>query len=117
MYIHFIQCDYGSILDCPYEDLESPPPQSFAKRIVLLILHTLGAHGIVFLLGSTFIILGFVKLSFGRVLFCRKTKSQELIDQMKKEGIVDHKPKDGTVCVCVCVCVQAHTFVYVCVHQ
>jgi len=66
----------------------------------MLILHTLGAHGIVFLFASVFIILGFIKLSFGRVLFCRKTKAQAMADKLKKEGIVDPKPKDGKLTKC-----------------
>ena len=90
-----LQCDYGNILECPYEDYTPPPPTSFGKRIVRLILHTLGAHGIVFLFASTFIILGFIKLSFGRVLFCRRTKAQEMADKLKAEGVIDGVPKDG----------------------
>ena len=89
------QCDYGNILDCPYENYTPPPPANFTKRIIRLILHTLGAHGIVFLFASTFIILGFIKLSFGRVLFCRKTKAQEMADKLKKQGGTDSSAKDG----------------------
>lgn len=63
----------------------------------MLILHTLGAHGIVFLFASVFIILGFIKLSFGRVLFCRKTRAQEMTEQLRKKGIIDTTPKNGNV--------------------
>ena len=66
----------------------------------MLILHTLGAHGIIFLFASIFIILGFIKLSFGRVLFCRKTKAQAMADKLKKEGVIDPKPKDGKLTSC-----------------
>ena len=78
-------------MDCPYEDYEPPAPASFAKRLFQLILQALGAHGIVFLFASVFIILGLIKLSFGRVLFCRKTKAQEMADKMGG----DPSSKDG----------------------
>lgn len=56
-----------------------------------MILEAIGLHGIVGILGGTLIILGFVKLAFGNVLFCRKTKAQKFAEELKKQGVISGK--------------------------
>ena len=56
-------------------------------RIGLLLLESLGLHGIVGMVGGTFIILGFTKLAFGQILFCRKTKAQVQLGELRAAGI------------------------------
>ena len=74
-------------VECP-----SPPPITYEYapyhiRIFFLVLETIGLHGFVGIIGGTFIILGFIKLSFGGLLFCRKTKAQKLAEELKKQGV------------------------------
>ena len=78
-------------MECP-----EPPPitidrGSLSTRILLLILEAIGLHGIVGILGGTLIILGFIKLAFGNVLFCRKTKAQKFAEELKKQGVISGK--------------------------
>ena len=56
-----------------------------------LILEAIGLHGFVGIFGGTFILLGFIKLAFGNILFCRKTKAQKFAEEMKKNGMGSKK--------------------------
>ncbi len=78
-------------VECP-----NPPPVTYQRspliiRIIFLVLEVIGLHGFVGVLGGTFIILGFIKLSFGGILFCRKTKGQKFAEELKKQGLVNDK--------------------------
>lgn len=79
--------DNGTV-PCP-----QPPPiiirSSLALRIFFLILEAVGLHGIVGLVCGTFIVLGFFKLTFGRILFCRKSKAEEVAEELRKQGVID----------------------------
>ena len=55
--------------------------------VIFLILDAIGLHGLVGMLASILIILGFFKLAFGRVIFCRKTKAQAYAEELKSKGI------------------------------
>lgn len=51
-------------------------------------METIGLHGIVGFIGGILIILGFTKLAFGKILFCRRTKAQKFANELKKQGVV-----------------------------
>ena len=55
-------------------------------RMFLLLLDLFGIQGFVLLFGGLLLVLGFVKLFFGRVLFCRKSKSEALKDSLRERG-------------------------------
>ena len=55
-------------------------------RMFLLLLDLFGIQGFVFLFGGLLLVLGFVKLFFGRVLFCRKSKSDTFKDSLRERG-------------------------------
>lgn len=57
-------------------------------RVLLLIMESIGAEGVVGFFGGLILILGFIKLSFGGVICCRKTKAQEYADRQKEKGAV-----------------------------
>ena len=60
-------------------------------RMFFLVLEAIGLHGFVGIFGGILIVLGFIKLSFGSILFCRKTKAQKFAEEMKKQGISQSK--------------------------
>lgn len=62
-----------------------------AKRILFIILKSLGAHGVALLLGGMLLILGCIKLSFGKLIFCRKTKAEAMAEELKKKGLVNQQ--------------------------
>ena len=70
-----------------------PPPViidagPIAVRALLLLLESIGAEGIVGFVGGILLLLGFIKLAFGGVLCCRKTKAQEYAEAfLEKKGI------------------------------
>ena len=73
---------------------ECPPPppikidaRSTAIKLLLFLLEFIGLHGIVGFFGATLLVLGCVKLVFGGVLFCRKSKAQEHYDLMREKGV------------------------------
>ena len=35
--------------------------------------------------------LGYVKLSFGKLIFCRKTKAEAMAEELKKKGLVNQE--------------------------
>ena len=89
-------------MQCSSEEAEigcpEPPPVEFdteplTRTILFLILDAIGLHGLVGIVASVFIILGFIKLAFGRIIFCRETKAQAYAKEMKRKGI---KP-DGSL--------------------
>jgi hypothetical protein len=83
----------GCVCD-PTEEIVCPDPPEVhintdvTVEIALLILRTLGAHGIAVIVGGVFIILGCIKLSFGKILCCRKSKAEALAEELKKQGLI-----------------------------
>lgn len=55
--------------------------------VMFLILDAIGLHGLLGMLAAILLVLGFFKLAFGRILFCRKTKAQAYAKEMKLKGI------------------------------
>ena len=110
----------------------------YVVRLMLLILETMGAHGIIGFFGGIFIVLGCIKLSFGNILFCRKTKAEAYAQKQREKGKLmktrsmlkpraAHVDKDNYVnfnslactlyvhvCVCVCEC-EWHVHMCMCV--
>ena len=80
------QCGEDEPILCP----TAPPIEveggSLAIRILLLTLESIGAEGFIGFFGGIFLFLGCIKLSFGGVICCRKTKAQEYADRMKEKG-------------------------------
>ena len=79
-------------------------PDDIGKRVLFLILESLGAHGLALIIGGTLIILGFIKLSFGGIFCCRKKKSEELAEELKKKGLL---PQQGLLNTC-----PAYMYIY-----
>ena len=96
-YYPFLQCDDEGVT-CP--TLSSPPiavnPAPIILTLLLLFLESIGAHGFIAFFASILLVLGFIKLSFGSVLFCRKTKQQEMADALIEKGI---SPKSESISV------------------
>ena len=63
----------------------------FAKKILFILLKSLGAHGVALILGGMLLILGCIKLSFGKLIFCRKTKAEAMAEELKKRGLVNQQ--------------------------
>ena len=61
--------------------------EPIALTVIFLILDAIGLHGLVGIMAAVLIVLGFFKLAFGRVIFCRKTKAQVYAEEMKLKGI------------------------------
>ena len=96
------QCDEitGKVTNnvCP-----TPPPiyvdtTSIGLKILLRFLEFVGLHGIVGFFGGTLLCCGCVRLIFGGVIFCRKSKAQEHHDELRKKGA---QRAQGSRCVCV----------------
>ena len=68
-------------------------PGPIVLRVFIIMLELVGLHGIVGFFSGIFLVLGFIKLMFGNILFCRKTKSEAFNKQLKKNGLL---PKSGT---------------------
>ena len=86
-YIPQCESETGKVL-CP-----EPPPiivqgGPIVTRVILLIMESIGAEGVVGFFGGLILILGFIKLSFGGVICCRKTKAQEYADRQRERGAV-----------------------------
>ena len=81
----------------PLEELVCPKPPTlvvsgdFAKKILFILLKSLGAHGVALILGGMLLILGCIKLSFGKLIFCRKTKAEAMAEELKKRGLVNQQ--------------------------
>ena len=96
----------------PLEELVCPEPPTvvisgdMAKKIVFIILNTLGAHGVALIFGGMLLILGCIKLSFGKLIFCRKTKAEAMAEELKKRGLVNHQ---GGSCSELLLTTYAHT--------
>lgn len=55
--------------------------------VLVMVLESIGAHGFIAFFGGLLLILGFIKLSCGGLLCCRKTKQQEYTERMLKKGV------------------------------
>ena len=89
--VHFIQCeDEGnkSPAHCPQP---GPPtiyvPGPIALILFFMVLESIGAHGFIAFFGGILLILGFIKLSCGGIICCRKTKQQEYTQKMIDKGV------------------------------
>lgn len=84
---------------CP--ELAQPPtvynPAPIAITLVLLVLESIGAHGFIGFFASILLVLGFIKLSCGGVICCRKTKAQEHAERLIQKGV---PPKSEHCCLC-----------------
>ena len=101
------QCDEDEALVCPTAppiEIEGGP---LAGRILVLILESIGAEGFIGFFGGLFLFLGFMKLSCGGIICCRKTKAQEYADRMKEKGA----PPKGRVHTCT----HIHTHICTCI--
>ena len=94
---------FTACMQCnPLEELVCPEPPTLvvsgdlAKRILFIILKSLGAHGVALILGGMLLILGCIKLSFGKLIFCRKTKAEAMAEELKKRGLVNQQ---GEPCI------------------
>ena len=92
--IHFLsaslQCDDGKKeVDCSSQS--GPPtlykPGPIAVTLFMMLLESIGAHGFIAFFGGLLLILGFIKLSCGGILCCRKTKQQEYTERMLEKGV------------------------------
>lgn len=105
------QCDEDEALVCPTAppiEVEGGP---LAGRILVLILESIGAEGFIGFFGGLFLFLGFMKLSCGGIICCRKTKAQEYADRMKEKGA----PPKGRVHIRTThLHIHTHTYVHTC---
>lgn len=81
-------------MGCPKPPKILIDPGPIATRVFFIILETIGFHGIFGFICGIIIVLGFIKLAFGNIIFCRKTKAKAFEDDLKKQGLV---PKKGTI--------------------
>ena len=92
------QCNDQEV-ECP--ELAQPPtvynPAPIAITLVLLVLESIGAHGFIGFFASVLLVLGFIKLSCGGVICCRKTKAQEHAERLIQKGV---PPKSEHWCLC-----------------
>lgn len=106
------QCDEDEALVCPTAppiEVEGGP---LAGRILVLILESIGAEGFIGFFGGLFLFLGFMKLSCGGIICCRKTKAQEYADRMKEKGA----PPKGRVHIHTTHLHMPHTIIHTHVH-
>ena len=68
-------------------------PGPIGLHILRVTIEVIGLHGIFGFFCGILIVLGFIKLAFGNILFCRKTKARAFEDELKKKGLI---PKRGT---------------------
>lgn len=85
-----MQCDEitGKVTnkECP-----TPPPiyvdtTGIGLKLLFYILELIGLHGFVGFFCGTLLCCGCVRLLFGGVIFCRKSKAQEYHDELRKKG-------------------------------
>ena len=102
-----IQCDAktGKVTEkaCPTPAPIEIDVQSTGTKVLLYVLDFIGLHGIVGFFGSFLLCLGMVKLIFGNILFCRKSKAQEHYDELRKKGVppkCKHCWHGYSVCLC-----------------
>ena len=84
------QCDDGKKeVDCSNQS--GPPtlykPGPIVITLFMMLLESIGAHGFIAFFGGLLLILGFIKLSCGGILCCRKTKQQEYAQRMVEKGV------------------------------
>ncbi|XP_019855024.1 PREDICTED: protein HAPLESS 2-A-like [Amphimedon queenslandica] len=79
----------GFSVECPKPPTIEIHAASLFVRIFFLILEAIGLQGIVGTFGGLFLIFGFIKLAFGKILFCRQTKAQQFAKELKKQGILE----------------------------
>ena len=73
-------------LPCPTPSPVYVEKTGLAIKVVLFLLEVVGIHGFVGCCGGTLLILGMLRLCFGGVLFCRKSKAQQYYDDMREAG-------------------------------
>ena len=73
------------------------------KENSLIIFKSLGAHGVAPLLGGMLLIFGCIKLSFGKLIYCQKTKAEAMAEELKKKGLVNQQ---GGSCSKLATCMQ-----------
>lgn len=86
----YVQClDNGTVetYECPTPPAIIIEGGNIALRLFFVLINAVGAHGIVGFLGGVLLILGFVKLMFGGICCCRKTKAQKYYDKQIKKGV------------------------------
>ena len=97
------QCDEDKKdekLECP--TLSGPPtvhkPGPLVLTFCAMLLESIGAHGFIAFFGGLMLVLGFIKLSFGGIICCRKSKRQEHAQRLLKKGVPpksEHQTKGG----------------------
>ena len=94
----FLQCDNDkNEFKCA---TESGPPTLYktgpiVTTLLMMVLESIGAHGFIAFFGGLLLILGFIKLSCGGILCCRKTKQQEHTQRLLEKGV---PPKSEHAC-------------------
>ncbi len=86
----YVQCNENgtvTIFECPEEPPVVIETGSIFLRLFLIVLRIVGIHGIVGFFAGILLILGFIKLLFGGVCCCRKSKAQAHYDKQKKKGV------------------------------
>ena len=62
-------------------------PGPIALTLFVMLLESIGAHGFIGFFGGLLLILGFIKLSFGGLICCRKTKAQKHTQKLIEKGV------------------------------
>lgn len=93
--IHLPQCNANETIQCPEAPTRYVPGGSIAVRLLLLTLESIGVEGFVGFFGAILLFMGFLKLSFGSVLCCRKTKAQECAEKARERAKQRGKPPPG----------------------
>ena len=75
------------MMECP-----TPPPiiieeKGVFLKVFLLCLEIIGPQGIIGFFAIILLFFGCIKLCFGGIFFCRKSKAQEHFDNMKEKGV------------------------------
>jgi len=84
-----LQCNEdGSVTrnECPTEPPIIIKGGSLGSRVFFMILEAIGLHGFVGFFGGLLLILGLVKLLFGGVVVCRKSKAQLHYEELIAKG-------------------------------
>ena len=80
-----MQCESDVEVECP--EAHFPPvirnPASFISVLFTLTLDSVGAHGFFAFFCGLLLLLGFIKLSCGGIICCRKTKAQEHAERLQ----------------------------------
>ena len=87
-----LQCEDDENVKSTAHCSEAGPPTVYkpgpiALILLFMVLESIGAHGFVGFFGGILLVLGFIKLSFGSIICCRKTKAQEHTEKMVEKGV------------------------------